>query len=147
MAAHSIALLRHDAQALPFIDNAVDIITCMQSLHHFDGVAAVRLLRECARVARLGVIISDLRRSYAAYWGARLLRYTTTSLLSRHDGPLSVLRAYTPAEVSELIRDLGLSARIRARGWRLDVELPGAQQVALGAGAGYESSAATTRDT
>lgn len=119
-----ILLVQSDALRLPFADGGVDIVTCTQALHHFSRDAAVRLLRELARVARIGVIVNDLRRSYLAYWGARLLAYGPVSPLSRHDGPLSVLRAYTPAEVSALVQDAELAARVRpAPGFRVEIEL------------------------
>jgi SAM-dependent methyltransferase len=119
-----ILLLQSDALALPFADGGVDIVTCTQALHHFSRDAAVRLLRELARVARIGVIVNDLRRSYLAYWGARLLAYGPISPLSRHDGPLSVLRAYTPPEVMALVRQAALPARVRrTSGFRVEVEL------------------------
>jgi ubiquinone/menaquinone biosynthesis C-methylase UbiE len=119
-----ILLFQSDALVLPFADGGVDIVTCTQALHHFSRDAAVRLLREMARVARIGVIVNDLRRSYLAYWGARLLAYGPVSPLSRHDGPLSVLRAYTPAEVMALVRQAALPARVRrASGFRVEVEL------------------------
>ena len=122
--ARPIALVRHDALRLPFADDAVDIVTCTQALHHFSRDAAVTLLRELARVARLGVIINDLRRSYLAYWGARVLAYGPVSTLARHDGPLSVLRAYTPGELVELVQRTALPAAVRrAPGFRVEVEL------------------------
>ncbi|HEX6292855.1 MAG TPA: methyltransferase domain-containing protein [Herpetosiphonaceae bacterium] len=120
----SIQLFQSDALALPFADGGVDIVTCTQALHHFSRDAAVRLLRELARVARIGVIVNDLRRSYIAYWGARLLAYGPVSPLSRHDGPLSVLRAYTPSELNALVHQAHLPARVRrASGFRLEVDI------------------------
>lgn len=119
-----IDLVCHDALRMPFADGAVDIVTCTQALHHFRRDAAVTLLREFARVARLGVIINDLRRSYLAYWGARLLACGPVSALARHDGPLSVLRAYTPHELVELAQRAMLPARVRrAPGFRVEIEL------------------------
>lgn len=121
IARQAIVLLRHDALALPFVDNAVDIVTCAQTLHHFSGVAVRALLRELLRVARLGVIISDVRRSAPALWGARLLGAISVSPVSRRDGPRSVLRAYTPAELEALMCELNLPARLRATPVRLDL--------------------------
>lgn len=134
--ARPIALVCHDALRMPFADGAVDIVTCTQALHHFNRDAAVTLLREFARVARLGVIISDLRRSYLAYWGARLLAYGPVSALARHDGPLSVLRAYTPPELVELVRRAALPAQVRrAPGFRVEVRLDKTTQTALASAA------------
>jgi len=119
-----VSLIRHDAQALPFANESVDIVTCTQALHHFGRETIVGLLHEWARVARLGVIVNDLRRSYPAYWGARILAHGPVSPLSRHDGPLSVLRAYTPLELRTLLQDTALPVRVRrASGFRLEIEL------------------------
>jgi SAM-dependent methyltransferase len=121
---YPVQLIQHDALHMPFRDRSIDIITCSQALHHFDRSAVVRLLQELARVARLGVLVSDLRRSYISYWGARLMAHGPVSTLSRHDGPLSVLRAYTPAEVDVLARRANVAVQVRrAPGFRIEIEL------------------------
>lgn len=111
-----LPLLRHDALHLPFADHALDVVTCAQALHHFDPPAAVALLRELARAAH-AVVIPDLRRSWLAYGGARALTITQRSAMSRHDGPLSVLRAYTVDEARRLCAEAGLhNAKVRRDG-------------------------------
>ncbi len=106
-------LIQHDALAIPLHDRAIDFVTCSLALHHFDPPAAVALLRELHRVARRGVIVNDLCRGRLAYWGARLLALGPWHAMARHDGPLSVLRAYTIAEARALIAQAGLAdARI-----------------------------------
>jgi SAM-dependent methyltransferase len=119
--ASPIHLVRADALRLPLADGTVDVVMCVQALHHFSGDAAERLVQECARVGRIGVIISDLRRSYGAYWGARLLALGPVSPLSRHDGPLSVLRAYTPEEAAQIVRSAGVIGNVQRRAWGMDV--------------------------
>jgi ubiquinone/menaquinone biosynthesis C-methylase UbiE len=109
-------LIQHDALAIPLPDAAVDFVTCSLALHHFEPPAAVALLRELCRVARRGVVINDLRRSRPAYWGARLLALGPWHAMARHDGPLSVLRAYTLAEARALVEQAGLAdATVEAR--------------------------------
>ena len=109
-----VNLVQHNALQMPFTDASIDIVTCAFSLHHFSRDAAIVLLREMARVARLGVIVTDLRRSYGSYWGARLLALGPINRLSRHDGPLSVLRAYTPAEARVLVDEAGIQGHVYA---------------------------------
>ncbi len=111
-----------DAMRLPFADASVDIITCSQVLHHFDDGAAHALLRECNRVARMGVVIGDLRRSWLAVAGL----WCTSFLLgfhpvSRHDGVVSILRGYTAGELLRLVRRAtGTRVQVRRRlGWRV----------------------------
>jgi SAM-dependent methyltransferase len=110
----SASVIRHDARQLPFADASIGVVTCAFALHHLSPNDAIRVLREMARVARIGIIVSDLRRSFLAYGGARVLAYTTRNRLSRHDGPLSVLRAYTPGEAQALLEQAGINGIARA---------------------------------
>jgi ubiquinone/menaquinone biosynthesis C-methylase UbiE len=103
----SLTFVRGDGTALPFEPGAFDVTLCTLALHHFDGAGAPALLRELRRVARLTPIVCDLRRSALAYAGTWLWTRTTRNRLTRHDGPLSVRRAYTPAEALALARDAG----------------------------------------
>jgi ubiquinone/menaquinone biosynthesis C-methylase UbiE len=112
----SFPLIQHDALAIPLPDSTVDFVTCSLALHHFEPAGGVALLRELCRVARHGVIINDLRRSWMAYWGARLLALGPWHAMARHDGPLSVLRSYTLAEARALVGRAGLAgARVQAK--------------------------------
>lgn len=107
-----------DALHLPYGDGAFDVVLCSTALHHFDARAdLLRVLGEMDRVGALGGIVNDLRRSRPALAGARLLAATVwrTHPVTRHDGPLSVRRAFTPAELDELARAAGLAgARVHA---------------------------------
>lgn len=109
-------LVQHDALAIPLADRAVDFVTCSLALHHFEPPAAAALLRELARVARRGVIVNDLRRGRLPYLGARALALGPWHAMARHDGPLSVLRAYTLPEARALAVAAGLPhARVEAQ--------------------------------
>ena len=58
------------------------------------------LVAEMARVAQRRVIVLDIRRHWLAYWGfVAWSRLWTRNRLVRFDGPLSVLRGFTPAEL------------------------------------------------
>lgn len=97
-----------DGERLPFDDAAFDVVTCTLALHHFEPPAARELLREMRRVARLTPIVGDLIRSRLAFAATWLYARTTTSnRLTRHDAPLSVRRAYEPAEALALAREAG----------------------------------------
>jgi hypothetical protein len=76
--------------------------------HHFHGDALDRLLGEMARVASRRVIVLDIRRHWLAYWGFRSWSLVfTRNRLVRHDGPLSVLRGFTSAELLASTARLG----------------------------------------
>lgn len=95
-----------DALALPIATKSVDIAICSQTLHHFETPRAVTVLRELDRVARERVIVSDIRRSWLAAAGIWLASYPLHfHPVSRHDGVVSVLRGFTPAELRLLVQN------------------------------------------
>jgi SAM-dependent methyltransferase len=106
----SISIGAADALALPYADDAFDVVLLSLTLHHFEHADQVRALREAARVARRAVLVNELERCRANYWGARLLAATRWrgNRLTRHDGPLSVLRAFTRDELRDLAASAGL---------------------------------------
>ena len=99
-----------DARALPFRNNAFDIVLLSLTLHHFEQEDQVEVLREAGRVAARAVVVNELERNRMNYFGARLLAATRWrgNRLTRHDGPLSVLRAFTRAELRDLASRAGL---------------------------------------
>ncbi|HEX2206724.1 MAG TPA: methyltransferase domain-containing protein [Longimicrobium sp.] len=107
----SVRVEAADALALPYADDSFDFAICSTALHHFDAREdLLRVLGEMDRVARIAGLINDLRRSRPAYAGARLLAMTfwRRHPVTAHDGPLSVRRAFTRAELAELARAAGL---------------------------------------
>jgi ubiquinone/menaquinone biosynthesis C-methylase UbiE len=98
-----------DAREIRSADRSFDWVTCNMALHHFGPEEAVRVLREMERVSRRGWIVNDLRRSRWAWLGIWLLtRLLLMNRLTRHDVPLSTLRAYTPAELQRLAERAGV---------------------------------------
>lgn len=105
-AASRIIVGAADALALPFRERAVDVVLLSLTLHHFETEAQVRALREAGRVAARAVIVNELERGWPNYLGARGLALTRWrgNRLTRHDGPLSVLRAFRRDELVALAR-------------------------------------------
>lgn len=103
-----------NALALEFGDKTFDVATLSLTLHHFDGDQQVTVLKELARVTRSAVIVNDLRRSRLNYLGAKLLSHTFWhgNRLTRHDGPLSVLRAFLPSDLMEICTRAGMTGRV-----------------------------------
>ncbi len=105
-----LRFVRGDATALPFADGSFDIATCNLALHHFEADQAPLVLRELRRVSRVTPLVCDLERSRLGYIAALLFaRVVAKNRLTKHDGPLSVKRAYTKRE---------LLAFASAAGWR-----------------------------
>jgi SAM-dependent methyltransferase len=114
--------VRGNATALPFADRSVDVVMCSQTLHHFDDTAAACVLRELDRVARVRVIVSDLRRSWLAIAGLWLASFPLGfHPVSRHDGVVSIMRGYAGDELRRLVAaSIGRAPDVRRRmGWRV----------------------------
>lgn len=95
-----IRLRQAEAPPLPYQDHSFDYVLCSLFFHHLTEAQGIHLLQEMRRVARHGLIVNDLMRSRRA----RLLTGIVTRLLSgnrltRHDGPMSVLRGFRPEEL------------------------------------------------
>lgn len=117
-AAPHVEVVEADGRALPFPDGSFDVAHCSLLVHHLDPPAAVDLLLELRRVARRGVVVNDLRRGLVPLLAvgvavAALGRCRAT----RHDGLLSVRRAYTVGELDELLARAGLAVRHRSAPW------------------------------
>lgn len=104
-----IRLLRGDAFRLPFADHSVDYVLCSLAFHHFGFAQSVVALQEMERVARRGWLVNDLRRAWSAWFLFRVVSILTgMNRLTRHDGPASVLRAYSLSEYRAMPEALGL---------------------------------------
>ena len=106
-----------DARELPFCSRSVDIVTCSQLLHHFDDAGAAAILAEMQRVARVRVIVADIRRAWFAAGGVWLASWALGfHPVSRHDGVVSVLRGFRLAELAHAVRHAtGRAATVRNR--------------------------------
>ncbi len=102
-----------DALHLPFRNASFDVVCSSLFIHHLEPDEVMRFAQEALRVARVAVVINDLRRSAlhlaAVYAGFPLHR----SRMSRHDGPASVRRAYTVSEMRDMLATTQLPLEVR----------------------------------
>jgi ubiquinone/menaquinone biosynthesis C-methylase UbiE len=105
-----IAVIRADAQALPCASSTADVVHAGLTLHHLEPDAAVPALREMRRICRGRLVVNDLARTplaLALVWLAT--RVLPVHPISRHDGPMSVRRAYAPRELDALLGAAGVA--------------------------------------
>jgi ubiquinone/menaquinone biosynthesis C-methylase UbiE len=99
-----------DGRSLPYGDGSFDVAHTSMVVHHLAPQEAILLLREMARVARLGVVVNELDRSRLGWIGAWLIGHLLTgNRYTRQDAPLSVLRSYRADEMKDLLRSAGLT--------------------------------------
>jgi SAM-dependent methyltransferase len=109
------------AGALPIRERSVDVVVASQLVHHFTPETVVEFARAADRVARLGVIIADLRRSRWAMAGFRVgSRLLAFDRATRSDGLTSIRRGFRAHELAGLLALAGVRARVeRTPGFRL----------------------------
>jgi ubiquinone/menaquinone biosynthesis C-methylase UbiE len=96
-----------DALKLPFRDASFDLLSCTLFAHHLEPYEVTQFAREALRVCRVAVLINDLVRHPLHLALVRAATPIWRSRITRHDGPASVRRAYTPDELRELLAQSG----------------------------------------
>jgi ubiquinone/menaquinone biosynthesis C-methylase UbiE len=99
-----LAAVQGDALKLPFADNSFDIVSTSLLIHDFEPPDVRAFLGDALRVARKAVLINELRRSWT-HLGLVYAGMPLFSKITRHDAPASVKKAYTIAELREMIGD------------------------------------------
>ena len=94
-----------------------DIVCLNTFCHHLTDADFIKLLNQLQTQASTAIIVNDLHRHWIAYLSIKLIsRLLNFSYLAKHDGPLSVLRAFRKCELIDLIKQAHFDCyRIR---WR-----------------------------
>lgn len=91
-------------------DGPCDLVVSSLFTHHLDDASLVRFVRWMEGRARLGWFINDLHRHRFSYYGfallARLMRWHP---FVRHDGPVSIARAFRTAEWRHILERSGVA--------------------------------------
>ncbi|HZZ36347.1 MAG TPA: methyltransferase domain-containing protein [Caulobacteraceae bacterium] len=90
-------------------DEPVDFIVSSLVTHHMSDEQVVQFLRWMEASARRGWFVNDLHRHPFAFYGFTLLSWIAGwNRFVRHDGPVSVARAFRRADWERLIQEAGL---------------------------------------
>ena len=102
-----------NALELPFRDEMFDVVMASLFFHHLSDEDCGRVLAQMWRITRRRVVVNDLHRHAVAYFSIRALSALfSKSRMVRHDGPVSVRRAFRPSELLEIAREAGVPARV-----------------------------------
>jgi ubiquinone/menaquinone biosynthesis C-methylase UbiE len=85
-----------------------DFVFCSLALHHFAVPEAIALLRRMRLAARRAALVADLERSDLGLIGIYLLtQLVYRHPMTRHDGRLSMRRAFSGREFMQLANEAG----------------------------------------
>lgn len=100
-------------------DRHPDIIISALFAHHLSDAELVRFVRWMEQTAQLGWFINDLHRHpVSAYGLALIFALWPVHRFVRHDGPVSVRRAFHRTDLAQVSRAAGLSpADVDIRWW------------------------------
>jgi len=86
---------------------AFDYVICTLFFHHLRDEEVVRTLRSFEHLARRGIVVNDGIRRWRHYAWTWLFTRPFHPIL-RHDGPLSIRRAFRPDELAALAHRSGI---------------------------------------
>jgi len=116
--AWGIAFLTGDVFELPG-SQPFDYVVSSLVAHHMSDETVVRFVRWMEANARLGWFINDLHRHPIAYYGFMAISNATgLDRMVRHDGLISVARAFTSRDWRRLLRSAGLAPGDAQVAWR-----------------------------
>jgi 2-polyprenyl-3-methyl-5-hydroxy-6-metoxy-1,4-benzoquinol methylase len=87
-----------------------DIVIGTLFFHHFSQPELIRFFTDLRNQVRLGIIINDIHRHFLAYYSILwLTKLFSKSSMVKNDAPLSVKRAFSRAELQDILRKAGYS--------------------------------------
>lgn len=99
-------------------EEPVDIVVSSLVTHHMADDEIVRFLRWMERRCTLGWLVNDLHRQWISWYGFSILSAATRwHPFVKHDGPLSIARAFTRADWNELLESANLKGRAKVQ-WK-----------------------------
>jgi ubiquinone/menaquinone biosynthesis C-methylase UbiE len=104
----NLRAIQADARILPFADKSFDYVHCAMFLHHLSETDAIKVVQEMNRLARRGIILTDLLRSPRAYAWITLFTLFANPMVV-HDARVSVAQAFTEPEILAICRAAGLN--------------------------------------
>ncbi len=106
--------MRAHALELSFARGSFDVVMCSSFIHHLGPQSAAAFLRQARALARRRLIAADLQRSALARVAFRAIAWLAgLHPATKHDGTVSLRRAYVPEELGDIACSAGLT------GWRV----------------------------
>jgi 2-polyprenyl-3-methyl-5-hydroxy-6-metoxy-1,4-benzoquinol methylase len=98
-----------DIFSTDFAGRKFDIVTGTLFFHHFEHEALIDFFSKLKHQVRIGIVINDIHRHWLAYYSIKLLTHLfSKSAMVKFDAPLSVLRAFSRQELSDILHQAGI---------------------------------------
>jgi len=95
----------HDFFQFPYDDNSFDYCLSSLFLHHLKPVDAIPFLKRMYGLCRQAVFVNDLIRGWIPFYSYKALASLfRLHPMTRHDGAISVLRAFRVPELERMIK-------------------------------------------
>ncbi|NVO11834.1 MAG: methyltransferase domain-containing protein [Bacteroidales bacterium] len=96
----------------------IDIVHCSLFCHHLNDNELFELFKWFKHNLKVGFVINDLQRSRMAYYCVQIFTHIFNgSLLSKNDGPISVLRGFKVNELKSLLQKEQIDKYSISRRW------------------------------
>jgi 2-polyprenyl-3-methyl-5-hydroxy-6-metoxy-1,4-benzoquinol methylase len=93
-----------------FHQRKFDIVTASLFFHHFTSAELIAFFERLKDQVSIGFVINDIHRHQLAYYSIKSLTgLFSKSAMVKNDAPLSVLRAFTKAELADILRRAGIA--------------------------------------
>lgn len=105
-------------------EGGIDLIVSSLFAHHLDDRALIGFIAWMEATARIGWFVNDLHRHPLPYHAFRLWAGAARwHRFVRHDGPVSITRAFVPADWHRLLDEAGVPRGAAAVRWRMPFRL------------------------
>ena len=113
-----ITFLQQDILKLDSDSFSCDIVISTLTMHHFTNEEIVIFLKCFLNLSTLGFVINDLHRSSIAYNLFKLYSsFFMRTDLAKHDGLISIQRAFKKEELTSLVKELNVKTNIIKWQW------------------------------
>ena len=94
-----------------FQNKKFDIVIGTLFYHHFTDEQLIGFFSQLKKQVGIGFLINDIHRHSIAYYSIKLLTMLfSKSSMVKYDAPLSVLRAFSRKELSDILRSAGIES-------------------------------------
>jgi len=105
-------------------EGGIDLVVSSQFTHHLDDAQLVRFIRWMESTTRVGWFVGDLHRHWLPYHFFRIW----SGLMGwhrfvRHDGPVSISRAFVPTDWRRLLAEAGVPEAAAKIAWSMPFRL------------------------